>query len=69
MLKLYIGIAAVSGWILLNCVTVGGYQLWSAYKEWTAPLGLVINYQDLQLDDLKQIQKAVVAELKFRSGN
>lgn len=34
MLKTQLAIAAITGWILLNCIFVGGYKIYTEYLNW-----------------------------------
>jgi hypothetical protein len=66
-LILTILISAFSGWIFLNCIGVGGYNIYAWYRDWT---GNVVEYsfQDMETSSIKDVIKQANIELKYRES-
>ena len=69
-------ISAILGWILLNCLIVGGYRIYIEAKDWTADAKFTALAQaepdqlvmDLNSESLVKLKTAIEAEQKFRKG-
>ena len=58
----------LKGFLLFNCLIVGGYQIYKHASEWLKPEGLSFDFMALETPDLIQLEKDIKAELNFRKG-
>lgn len=59
----------LKGFVLFNCLFVGGYQFYKAGVDWFTPQPVIIDYMSIETADLIEMQKQINSELKFRSNN